>query len=169
LQTNPQFGPLFVAQNPFAKKQQYKLGDDEQKVVPALPPCVHIQPFDDELTQHTAECELHPLLQRPSAFPHDLPTHPQDRFPLITLKVFLLYAPVLPGNPPPQQHILDPLPPAPHISSVTAPDPGAIQQNPLHKQEYITPLSNAQIFPCSKFPSTAVKFLLPSSVFSDAI
>jgi hypothetical protein len=76
IQTNPQFGPKFVAQYPLARKQQYSDGVVEQKEVPLLPPCAHIQACVLELCQHIAEFELHPLLQRPSALPHDLPRQP---------------------------------------------------------------------------------------------
>jgi hypothetical protein len=40
----------------------------------------------------------------------------------------LTYAPELPGSVDEQQHILDPLPPAPITSSSTVPALGAIQQ-----------------------------------------
>jgi hypothetical protein len=38
LHTKPQFGPVFVVQNPFALKQQYPEGVVEQILTPPLPP-----------------------------------------------------------------------------------------------------------------------------------
>jgi hypothetical protein len=45
--------------------------------------------------------------------------------------LFLEYPPALPGSPPPQQHIRDPDPPAPHISTMAQPVAGGFQQKPL--------------------------------------
>lgn len=54
----------------------------------------------------------------PQAMPGDPAIYPQH----VRLTVFLLYAPGLPGVPNPQQHILAPEPPAPHISIIAVPD-----------------------------------------------
>jgi hypothetical protein len=52
---------------------------------------------------------------------------------MVTLTVLEEYPPGLPGNPNPQQHILAPDPPAPHISMVAVPVPGDIQHTPQWK------------------------------------
>jgi hypothetical protein len=60
----------------------------------------------------------------------------------------------LPGNPNPQQHILAPDPPAPHISMVAVPVPGDLQHTPQQKLvPTAVPGLKAHILPSSVFDS----------------
>lgn len=57
-----------------------------------------------------------------------MPGHAQIYVSGHTAIVFFEYPGAFPGSPNPQQHIREPLPAAPHISIVSVPQPGDLQQ-----------------------------------------
>ena len=82
--------------------------------------------------QHTPVDSEQPLKHKSFELPQLKPIAPVIKQPVATQIVLFEYAPGFPGIPPPQQHILAPLPPAPQISTVAIPLAGAIQQTSPH-------------------------------------
>tara|TARA_B100001057_G_scaffold64039_1_gene57577 strand:- start:18887 stop:19198 length:312 start_codon:yes stop_codon:yes gene_type:complete len=98
-----------------------------------------------------------------------LPACPQIQQPDATVSSFLAYAPELPDIVAEQQHILEPPPPAPHTSNVTAPDPGDIQQKQPGYVEYVAMLEYDHTLPFSRFVSVNGDALLANNAFNPGI
>ena len=117
-------------QNPLAKKQHHMLVPVLQNEVPPRPPLAHKQPLDVVLVQHTVLGSPQPEKHKSCAY-LGKPTQPHTKLAVVTAMDFLEYPPALPGSPEPQQHIREPDPPAPHISTMAQPAAGGFQHNPL--------------------------------------
>jgi hypothetical protein len=118
--------PIRVPQKLQLRKQQYILPPSRHREKPLLPPSAHIQPRP---SMQIRVGLLQPLKHSEPALPQLMPTHPHINCPCSTGRVCVFaYAPVLPGSPMPQQHILLEDPAAPHISITISPSAGANQQ-----------------------------------------